>query len=225
MSKKTSLPPPAQKAEPVISIVYQSLKTASADKSGQRASGKVHYRLLTDEPRSELFVMIVGNDSSGYYSREAVPMAAIQQRLATLENPKAFSSSVFQSCFVGRSANNGGFLAAILRAEGILQPLPDKAHLHQFVLSDIDAWKAQLLQQPGEPFTVNLKAANEAVSATSDASAPATTETAMSSNQDSSETDTDDPIAVLTSRKQRRLPGEKHHHPSIDEEGEHVDTA
>jgi hypothetical protein len=54
---------------------------------------------------------------------------------------KAFTAS--------RSVNNGGFLTACLRHQGLLHPAPEAAHQH-VMGDDWGAWKAQMLQIPSE---------------------------------------------------------------------------
>jgi hypothetical protein len=52
--------------------------------------------------------------------------------------------------FAGRSSNNAGFLAAILRAEGLLALAPDTEGRH-VISGDWAAWKASVLAEPGQP--------------------------------------------------------------------------
>lgn len=123
---------------------YLSLKLAKAIKSGARSQGYVHYRILTDADRSQLYLTLVANDSSGCFSREIVPFERIETALQGLDVSKPITSKQFQPCFVSKSQNNAGFLAAVLRSEGLLQSVPDATHQHALA-GDWSAWKAALL--------------------------------------------------------------------------------
>lgn len=123
---------------------YLSLKLAKATKSGARSQGFVHYRILTDVNRSQLFLTFVANDSSGCFSREIVPFERVELSLQGIDASKPIASKLFQPCFVSKSQNNAGFLTALLRSEGLLQSAPDAAHQHALA-GDWPAWKAAML--------------------------------------------------------------------------------
>jgi hypothetical protein len=144
--------------------VYLSLKLASCSKAGQRASGKIDYRLLTNSERGELFLTIVDNDGAGYFSREIVAFSKIEHCLATVPADKPFPAKVLQPAFSGRSVNNAGFLLAVLKAEGLLIPVPDKVHLHRRSTKDWPQWQQELLKQNGEPFQPESKAERQTLS-------------------------------------------------------------
>ena len=143
---------PTPPAEP-IKETYLCLKTASANKLGQRATGQIHYQLLTDVEKRQVYLRITQNDGGGYHSRECVPFDKVQAAVSSLNTDMPFPSKVFKDCFHGQSQNNSGFLACILRAEGLLVSIPDKVHLHRCD-GDWTAWAASLLEQPGEPVEI-----------------------------------------------------------------------
>jgi len=125
------------------------LRTGSAAKLGPRAKGMVHYALMADAIKAELFIQITSNDGGGYYSREAVTWLRIAAVLEEIEVGHPFASKVFGNCFTGRSSNNAGFLACILHAEGLLTAVPEKPHLH--LLSDSwSQWQHKVLALPWE---------------------------------------------------------------------------
>lgn len=82
----------------------------------------------------------------------------------------------FRAAFQGKSANNSGFLAAVLRHEGLLRPAPEACHQH-VLGGDWRGWKAALLAAEGEPFVppetsppAPVAASLQTVAVTSDAS-------------------------------------------------------
>jgi hypothetical protein len=123
---------------------YLSLKVGQAIKTGSRSQGYLHYRILTDTAQQQLFITLIGNDGDGCYSKEIVPFSQIEQCLHGIDTGKPIASKRFQSAFIGKSANNAGFLAAILRAEWLLAPAPEALHQHA-VQPDWPAWKTALL--------------------------------------------------------------------------------
>lgn len=123
---------------------YRLLKAAQAPKVGQRASGKIGYEVITDPEHKRLWLRITSNESGGYFSRELILFARALACLPKAHTDEPFPSKTFASAFDGRSANNAGFLAAILRAEGLLVPAPDNAFLH-LRIGDWNEWKKALL--------------------------------------------------------------------------------
>jgi hypothetical protein len=132
---------------------YLSLKVGKAIKTGSRSHGYLHYRILTDTAQQQLFITLIGNDGDGCYSKEIVPFDTIEQCLHDIDTSKPIASKRFQPAFIGKSANNAGFLAAVLRAELLLAPAPDVVHQHT-VQPDWPAWKNALLAlaQKAEPY-------------------------------------------------------------------------
>lgn len=123
---------------------YRSLKVGQAIKTGSRSQGYLHYRILTDTAQQQLYITLIGNDGDGCYSKEIVPFDKIEQCLHGIDTSQPIASKRFQPAFIGKSANNAGFLAAILRAEGLLAPAADALHQHA-VQPDWPAWKTALL--------------------------------------------------------------------------------
>lgn len=135
---------------------YVSLKLATARKTSQRATGDITYRVLCDEQREQLFITIVSNGGGGYFSKEIVPFDGIEHCLAAYTDGKGLPAKVLRDAFVGKSVNNAGFLAAILRAEGLLAGVPDAVHQHQVAGNWID-WKETMLCADGEPYVPPTK--------------------------------------------------------------------
>lgn len=138
-----------------------SLKLAQAAKTGKYASGRITYRVLADTERTQIFLSLVGNEGGGWFSSEIVPFARIEDVLASAADPSLpVLAKQFRQAFVSRSANNAGFLVAVLRAEGLLGPAPETAN-QQIRTGDWDAWKAGMLSEPGEPYQPMPKVGRE----------------------------------------------------------------
>lgn len=139
-----------------IHPAYLALKTDTAQKLGRNGGG-IAYKVLTNPEHQQLFLTIVGNDGGGYYSREVVAFDAVEACLP-VDCALPLAAKAFAPAFVGKSSNNPGFMAAILRSEGLLAGVEDKTNLHQ-VAGDWAAWKTALLALPGESYAPPSKEA------------------------------------------------------------------
>ena len=133
---------------------YLCLKTATAQKLGRNGGG-ITYKILCDAERQQLYLTLVANEGGGYYSREVFSVAGVEACLPP-DRAQAFAAKCLAPAMRGKSSNHPGFLAAILRAEGLLLPVDGQAHLHQLT-ETWDAWKAGLLAQDGELYVPPTK--------------------------------------------------------------------
>ncbi|MCR6741107.1 hypothetical protein ACOY98_18230 [Aeromonas hydrophila] len=134
MTKATQ---PAASAAPVWTVI----KSAKAPKISARASGLLHYEVgKNDEGRYAL--RITANDTGGLFSKHWLSLDDILALLDILKDAP-FKSVALRALFVRGSANNHGFLAAILRAEKLLVAAEPNSPFHQVGLSLSD-WSTQL---------------------------------------------------------------------------------
>lgn len=134
MAKATQ---PAASAAPVWTVI----KSAKAPKISARASGLLHYEVgKNDEGRYAL--RITANDTGGLFSKHWLSLDDILALLDILKDAP-FKSVALKALFVRGSANNHGFLAAILRAEKLLVASEPNSPFHRVGLSLID-WSTQL---------------------------------------------------------------------------------
>lgn len=138
------MPQPKAKIESTKPATYLSLKTGKASKSGQRSHGYIHYRILTDQDQHFLYLTITSNDDGGYFSKEVVPFNKVEQCLQGINISTPITSKLFKNSFIGQSANNAGFLTAILSAEKLITKVEGVAH--QFLIEpDWSNWKTEML--------------------------------------------------------------------------------
>lgn len=134
MAKATQ---PAASAAPVWTVI----KSAKAPKISARASGLLHYEVgKNDEGRYAL--RITANDTGGLFSKHWLSLDDILALLDILKDAP-FKSVALKALFVRGSANNHGFLAAILRAEKLLVAAEPNSPFHRVGLSLCD-WSTQL---------------------------------------------------------------------------------
>lgn len=135
-------------------INYLCVKTDDAQKLG-RSGGFITYKILTDSLRQNLYLTVVANDRGGYWSREVVDFAAIERCLPA-DRRVPISAKVFIPSFKGRSVNDPTFMAACLRAIGLLGPVENRPYLHA-VVGDWDTWKESMLSVDGVVYVPQRK--------------------------------------------------------------------
>lgn len=127
---------------------YRLIKTERAPKTRE---GSITYAVLKNAESQTVYFSIVANDGAGQFSNELVSFDKIQQCLAKLDVKKPVAAKIFAPAFVGRSANQPGFLVAAMRQEEILAATVDASHLH-IVTGNWDDWKRKILAQEGQPY-------------------------------------------------------------------------
>ena len=152
-------------AQASIKQSFMLLKTGIAKKLGKQGEGGIGYRILGDTARKSIFLSITENDGGGYFSREIVPFQKVEACITKREQEKPFPSKTFKEAFTERSSNNAGFLAAILRVEGLLALGPDSESQH-ILSGDWAAWKSASLSEAGTMIEIDaIKAAEKQVEA------------------------------------------------------------
>ncbi|HED2449419.1 TPA: hypothetical protein R4Y36_002348 [Enterobacter hormaechei subsp. hoffmannii] len=107
------------------------IESGQAEKISPKASGMLTWQLAMSETDNELYLRLLANGSGGLFSKDWVPITKIESVLES-QPATGFTSGVFKSLFKGASANNAGFLAAVLRSPDIclLEGHPDKLFTH-----------------------------------------------------------------------------------------------
>lgn len=102
-------------------------------------NGTITYEIGVQKDRS-LWIRLVKSSGGGFHWTKPVPMAAIKEHLQKAKQP--FTSYALHGPFAGKSVNTSSFLAAVLRAEELIQP--DKEQRLAFVFDDLDAAEKKL---------------------------------------------------------------------------------
>ena len=91
------------------------------------ARSTLGYQLgLKDE--SELYLRLVSNTGSGFFSKEWVACSMIEQLIA---GSAELTSTSFKAIFPNKSVNTGGFVMAVIKALGLIQTNPQNSRWHQ----------------------------------------------------------------------------------------------
>lgn len=133
-----------------------SLKLGQAEKNGKNARGLLSYRVVCDGDRQDISLVLVGNEGGGWFSPELVPLARIEGMLEAEGEDTLIPVNALRAVFVSRSANNAGFLAAVMVAEGLLELAEGSPR--RYIRSDSwDEWKLVMLSEEGESFAPEAK--------------------------------------------------------------------
>ena len=158
-STEPSAPSDATTPEAAIPQSFWLLKEGTAPKLGARAEGSISYNVLACKERRQLFIAITGNKGGGYFSKEHVAISKIEACLGSSSATKPSPSKTFKEAFISRSSNNAGFLAAVLRHEGLLGAAPgaETQHVHS---GDWAAWIKTMLAGAGQLIEVGIEDAD-----------------------------------------------------------------
>ena len=120
---------------------------AQAPKLSAKAEGCLTYAIGIDNAAC-LYVQLQGNTSGGLFSAEWVRFSDIDRCLQqSLDTREQITSGAFRAAFKSKSQNNAGFLAAVLKAVGVLASSPEKAHHLQLNAEQWRYWQTELRQR------------------------------------------------------------------------------
>lgn len=102
-----------------IRILYHG----SCPKLTTRGVGELEYEIGINDETDESCLRITGNASSGAFSNKWVGLNEIRTILEGVPG-ESFRAIILRDLYFKRSSNNHGYLAAILKAEGVLVNLP-----------------------------------------------------------------------------------------------------
>jgi len=149
LSESARPPNPIDESLEVALTPFWLLNAGTAKKLGQHSSGILNYHVLADNDRLGILIAVTRNEGGGYFSRERVPFRTI---VACLERYKSgvpsFVSKVLKDVFISKSANNAGFLCAVLHALGLLAAAPESKTQH-VVIGNWSLWEKTMLAETG----------------------------------------------------------------------------
>ncbi|MCL5636002.1 hypothetical protein M5Y66_16135 [Enterobacter vonholyi] len=107
------------------------IESGQAEKISPKSSGMLTWQLAMSETDNELYLRLMANGSGGLFSKDWIALSKIESVLE-VQPTTGFTSGVFRPLFKGASANNAGFLAAVLRSPDIclLEAHPEKLFTH-----------------------------------------------------------------------------------------------
>lgn len=77
---------------------------------------------------SELYMKLVSNTGSGFFSKEWIQCSLIEQLIT---GATELTSTSFKTLFPNKSVNTGGFVMAVVKALGLIQTNVDNSRWHE----------------------------------------------------------------------------------------------
>lgn len=79
---------------------------------------------------SELYLKLVSNTGSGFFSKEWITCSMIEQLIT---GAAELTSTSFKTLFPNKSVNSGGFVMAVVKALGLIQTNADNSRWHEHI--------------------------------------------------------------------------------------------
>jgi hypothetical protein len=139
--ESTSEKPSESKHDQFSNIVL----SGQGKKLSPKTDNHVFFDLAKHDEDGDLYLRLSANDGGGLHSKSWVQLETIIKILDE-QGKKPFKSTVLKSVFTSSSANNPGFLAAILRSHdvGLITQSGKSVFLH-VLATDYEEKKAELL--------------------------------------------------------------------------------
>jgi len=119
----------AKKANPKSpKIPIQVIKEAQC--KSLEGSATLHYKIGTKEA-GEIQLKIDKNSGGGFFSNEWISFTAIQKAFTDWPEDTPINSMALRPLFRGKSVNTPSFMLAVLTAEKLLEPMPDRKRVHR----------------------------------------------------------------------------------------------
>ncbi|WP_019617222.1 hypothetical protein [Psychromonas ossibalaenae] len=119
-------------------VVFETIYVDSAPKL-RNPEHLVHYELGKSGKKHGIH--ITSNDNNGLFSNEWVMLDDIAKCLEPLAKLDNFPSKLLVTLFKKKSCNNSGFLAAILRHEGVFGAVDKKMYQHHLIITSANLIK------------------------------------------------------------------------------------
>lgn len=124
------------------------LRSGTCPKLSPKSTDKLEYQIALNSDDQELYIRIAGNSGGGLFSKAWIKMEDVFTVLDK-EKDKVIKSAALRPVMKGGSANNCGFMSAILREIHLLEPSPASIFSHQLA-SGYENVKAELRGMSGE---------------------------------------------------------------------------
>ena len=124
-----------------MTTTLRIIKKSTCPKLSTRAKRTLTYHVGYSATHKSFHIRITAN-AGGFFSNEYISLDDV---LATIEangSDTPFKALLFKPLYQSKGANNHGFLAAALLAEGILQP--EEGRALSFELRDVPAFKTAM---------------------------------------------------------------------------------
>lgn len=129
--------------EPEVNHFANIVLQGKGKKLSPKTDNHVFFELAINDEDNALYLRLSGNEGGGLHSKEWLNLQSIID-LLDQQVDKPFKSTVVKSVFSGASANNAGFLCAVLRGIGLIIQSGNSVFLHELA-KNYDERRAELL--------------------------------------------------------------------------------
>lgn len=141
-SKETKKAPTDQSGqEDDVRILF----SAQCKKLSARGQGELQYEIGLIKNTDDVVVRIVSSGSSGAFSKFWIELKQIRDKLETVKGEN-FRAIIFQELYKRKSANNHGYLGAVLKHLGVIASEPEQPTVLYFESWDPLMKKIELLK-------------------------------------------------------------------------------
>lgn len=116
-------------SNPLPSELIEVKKTTCPSLSGK---SELTYHIACDSD-NEVYFRIAENTGKGFFSCEWIALTAIEAAIKDKPAMSGITAFMFNELFKGKSVNTPAFLLAVLKAENLVQPLPNRRRAHEVV--------------------------------------------------------------------------------------------
>ncbi len=103
--------------------------------------GSLKYEIGTDDA-SNVAIRLAANSGGGFFNGDWVPFDAVTKILQSPHLQKGLTSTAFVPIYRGKSMNSPSFLAAVLKAEGVIRLQEGKTR--QYEVADLEGFLASV---------------------------------------------------------------------------------
>ena len=128
------------------------IKIADCGKLTTSLPKSLTYNIGVDNSE-QIHFRVTDNKTGGLFSTEWVALDTIESAIKKLGGNDSFHANIFERLYEYRSANNSGFLAAALLAEGILHRYKKTKRL--VTMGDVNAFKEAIKQLIDSDISLN----------------------------------------------------------------------
>lgn len=97
-------------------------------------SGKATLTFMVgSDAQSECYLKVSANSGGGFWSPDWIAFQAIQATLEKIPTDTPITSYALRGLFSGKSVNSRGFLMAVIKHLGLVQPLQDKQRCYELI--------------------------------------------------------------------------------------------
>tara|TARA_R100000935_G_C2836989_1_gene168654 strand:- start:291 stop:767 length:477 start_codon:yes stop_codon:yes gene_type:complete len=114
------------------SLSSETIVVKTATCKSLSGMSELTYHIACDSD-NEVYFRVAENSGKGFFSCEWIALSAIEAVIKDKPAMTGITAFMFNELFTGKSVNTPAFLLAVLKAENLVQPLPNRRRSHEVV--------------------------------------------------------------------------------------------